>query len=645
MMPARLLEPIAIGSMRLRNRIAMPPMTMAYASETDGVSETDIAYFAERARGGAGLIMVGGVCVEGKLGKLLVPGPLHCIDTDEQIEGFARLAEAVHAHGARIAMQLYHAGRQTSLDKTRGEQPVSASDTDTTFMGVLPMPRARALSVPEIETLEDAFAEAARRAQEAGFDAVLIDGGAGYLIAQFMSPFVNRRTDAYGGTLEGRMRFPLRILEKTRARVGSDFPLLFDLPADELIEGGIRPAEARVMARMLEEGGVSAFRIHVALYETYQYVVPPACVPRAVHAGLAREIKEALRKAKVMVGHRVNDPLLAERLLEEGCTDIVLMGRALIADPELPNKVAEGRLEEIRPCIACNIGCAGRIVLGLPATCTVNPAVGKEKEWRIEPAPRRKKVLVVGGGVGGMEAARTAALRGHEVVLIERQSNLGGWAAVGCLPPHKGEIQGLLRYYEAQLSKVGVRVELGKEASEQDVLARRPEAVVVAAGSSARMIDVPGAQASHVVLAADVLVGKAGTGDRVVVVGGGQTGLETAEFLAERGKKIAVVEMLPEVGADMEFITKLFLLQRLARAGVRTLTNRKVDGITEKGVRAGGEVLEADTVVVAVGLRPNRGLAEALKGKVEELYEIGDCVKPRSLLDAIHEGARVGRAI
>lgn len=645
MIPRKLLEPTAIGPVQLRNRIAMPPMTMAYASETDGVSETDIAYFTQRARGGAGLIMVGGVCVEGRLGKLLVPGPLHCLDRDEQIEGFARLAEAVHAHGARIAVQLYHAGRQTSLDKTGGEQPVSASEVDTMFMGVLPMPRARALSVAEIEAIEDAFAEAARRAKEAGFDAVLIDGGAGYLIAQFMSPFVNRRTDSYGGTLEGRMRFPLRILEKTRARVGADFPLLFDLPADELLEGGIRPAEACAMARMLEEAGVSAFRIHVALYETYQYVVPPACVPRAVHARLGRQIKEAVREAKVMVGHRVNDPLLAERLLEEGCADIVLMGRALIADPELPKKAGEGRLGEIRPCIGCNIGCVGRIVVGLPATCTVNPAVGKEREWRIEPASRRKRVLVVGGGVGGMEAARTAALRGHEVVLVEKQDRLGGWAALGCLPPHKEEILGLLRYYESELARLGVRIELGKEVSEREVLDRQPDAVVVAAGSTALTLDVPGAQASHVVHAADVLAGKADTGERVVIVGGGQTGLETAEFLVEKGKKVTVVEMLPEVGADMEFITKVFLLERLARSGVTILASRKVDAITERGVQAGGELLRTDTVVVAVGLKPNRGLAEVLKGKVPELYEIGDCVKPRRLLDAIHEGAGASRAI
>ncbi|MEW6440575.1 MAG: FAD-dependent oxidoreductase [bacterium] len=641
----RLMEPVTIGGMTLRNRIGMPPMTMAYASPADGVSQTDRDYFAERAKGGAALIMVGGVCVEGRIGKLMVPGPLHCLDRDEQIPGYAALADAVHAHGARMAVQLYHAGRQTSLDKTAGAQPVSSSAKETLFMGVVPMPSARALAVNEIEQIEDDFAEAARRAQAAGIDAVLIDGGAGYLIAQFMSPFVNKRTDAYGGSLEKRMRFPLRIVEKTRERVGSAYPLLFDLPADELVEGGIRIEESRVMARMLEEAGISAFRIHVALYETYQYVVPPAAVPRGVHAPLGRAIKESVREAKVMLGHRINDPLLAEKLLGEGAADFILMGRALIADPELPVKVEEDRLEDIRPCIACNIGCVGSIVAGVPATCTVNPMAGKEAEHRLVPAPRRKKVVVVGGGVGGMEAARVAALRGHEVILYEKSGRLGGWAAVGCLPPHKEEIRGLVDYFSAQLRKSGVRVELDREATVREILAGAPDAVVVATGSVASVPGIPGAAGDHVVQAADVLTGKAQTGSRVVVVGGGQTGLETAEFLAGKGKRVSVIEMLPEVGADMELITKVFMLPRLARAGVETRTSVRVEEITKQGVRAGGELFEADTVVLATGLKARDGLSEALKGKVPEVHVIGDCVKPRKLLDAIHEGARAGRTL
>jgi 2,4-dienoyl-CoA reductase-like NADH-dependent reductase (Old Yellow Enzyme family)/pyruvate/2-oxoglutarate dehydrogenase complex dihydrolipoamide dehydrogenase (E3) component len=641
----KLMQPASIGNLKLRNRIAMPPMTMAYADETEGVSQTHVDYFSERAKGGVGLIIVGGVCVEREIGQLFVPSHLLCIDRDDTIPGYKRLVDAVHSHGAKIAIQLYHAGRQTSLDKTGGAQPVSASDVDTVFMGVLPMPSARALSLPEIEQLEDAFADAAERAKRAGFDAVLIDGGAGYLIAQFMSPFVNKRTDAYGGDFEGRMRFPLRIVEKTRKKVGADYPLLFDLPTDELIEGGICLEESQAMARALEEAGIQGFRIHVALYETYQYVVPPASVPRGVHAERARAIKESVRDAKVLLGHRINDPLLAEDLLQREMADVILVGRPLIADPEFCNKAMEGRPEDIRKCIACNIGCVGSIVTGTPATCTVNPAVGREKDFELRTAAVPKKVLIVGGGVGGMEAARVAASRGHQVALYERQDHLGGWGAVGCIPPHKQEIRDLIDYFGTQLKKLGVEVHLGRALTPEDVLAEKPDAVILATGSEELLPPIPGADQANVLTASDVLTDKVETGHRVVIVGGGQTGLETAEFLSEKGKNVTVLEMLAEVGQDMELMSKVFMMPRLAEAGIEILTDTKVEEIHEQGVRSTGGEIAADSVVMAVGLKALDPKAESLREKIAEVYEIGDCVKPRRLLDAIHEGARVAMSL
>jgi NADPH-dependent 2,4-dienoyl-CoA reductase/sulfur reductase-like enzyme len=516
---------------------------------------------------------------------------------------------------------------------------------DTLFMGVIPMPSARALTVHEIERLEDAFADAAGRARQAGFDAVLIDGGAGYLIGQFMSPFVNRRTDEYGGDLKGRMRFPLRIVQKTKEKIGSELALLFDLPTDELIEGGIRLEESKLMARMLEEAGVDGFRIHVALYETYQHVVPPAAVPRGVHAGRARAIKESVTRAKVMLGHRINDPVLAEDLLQQEAADIILMGRPLIADPELCRKVEEGRLADIRKCIACNIGCVGNIVSGIPATCTVNPAVGRERELEIVPAKEPKKVLVVGGGVGGMEAARVAALRGHRVALYEKEDHLGGWAAVGCIPPHKQEIRELIGYFETQMTRLRVDVRLGKRVTAEDIVDEKPDAVILATGSQELVPDIPGAAAANVVTAAAVLTGKVETGTKVVILGGGQTGLETAEFLAERGKRVTVLEMLSEVGRDMELISKIFMMPRLAEAGIVIRTDCRVEEIQAQGVKCTTETIAADTVVIAAGLRASRISSDALVGRIQEVHEIGDCVKPRRLLDAIHEGAKVARSI
>ncbi len=592
-----------------------------------------------------GLIIVGGVCVEGKVGQLFVPSPLLCIDNDASIPGYRKLVEAVHEHGAKIAIQLYHAGRQTSLEKTGGVQPVSASDVDTLFMGVMPMPSARALTLDEIEDLEDAFADAAARAKEAGFDAVLIDGGAGYLIGQFMSPFVNKRRDEYGGDLDGRMRFPLRIVEKTRKKVGPEFTLLFDLPTDEMIEGGIHVEESKDMARMLEESGIEGFRIHVALYETYQYVVPPASVPRGVHAGRARAVKESLSGAKVMLGHRINDPVLAEDLLQQEAADIILMGRPLIADPELCRKVEEGRLEDIRRCIACNIGCVGNIVTGTPATCTVNPAVGREKKFEIAPADKPKRVLIVGGGVGGLEAARVAALRGHRVTLCEKEDHLCGWAAVGCIPPHKEEIKELIAYYETQMGKLGVRVQRGRSMTVEDILEEKPDAVILATGSDETVPDLPGVDGANVVTAAAVLTQRVETGPKVVVIGGGQTGLETAEFLAKRGKTVTVLEMLPEAGQDMELMSKIFMMPRLAQAGIVTRTDTRVAEIHSGGVRSSRGEIEADSVVLAAGLRRRANLSRGLAGKIDSLREIGDCVRPRRLLDAIREGAEAARVL
>jgi len=364
----KLMEPINIGPLQLKNRMAMPPMTMCYANESDGVSQQHINYFSERAKGGVGLIMVGGVTVEGEIGKLNVPSPLLRIDHDKYVAGFNRLVEAIKDHGTKTAIQLYKAGRQTSLEKTGGVQPVSSSDISGMLLGVVPMPEARAMTIDEIEKMEDAYASASFRAKTAGFDAVMIDGGAGYGIAQFMSPFVNKRTDEYGGDLEGRMRFPLRIIAKTKAMVGDDYPLFFDLPANEFIDGGITPEESCVMAQMLEEAGILSFRIHVGLLENYYYVVPPAAIPRGAHVSLAKQVKDSVKNAKVMLGHRINDPKLAEDILKEEKADIILLGRPLIADPEFPRKVTEGRLEDIRKCLACNIGCLGRIAQGLPSS-------------------------------------------------------------------------------------------------------------------------------------------------------------------------------------------------------------------------------------------------------------------------------------
>jgi 2,4-dienoyl-CoA reductase-like NADH-dependent reductase (Old Yellow Enzyme family)/thioredoxin reductase len=643
----KLLEPISIGTLELKNRMAMAPMSTGYANDNDGVSQQCIDYFVERAKGGVALIIVGCVVVEGEVGKILAPSPQLRLDHFKYVAGFNRLVDAIKDHGAKTAIQLCHAGRQTGLEITGGVQPIAPSDVlATPFLGLIPGTDARAMTVEEIKQMENAYAAAALRSKRAGFDAVLIDGGAGYGIAQFMSPFVNKRTDEYGGDLQGRMRFPLRIIEKVKAEVGDDYPLLFDLPANEFIEGGITPEESRLMAQLLEKAGILAFRIHPGLWENYYYGIPPACIPRAVHAELAKGIKDSLKNAKVMVGHRINNPELAEEVLEKDQADVILLGRSLIADPEFPRKAAEERPEDICKCIACNIGCIGRLFLGIPISCTVNPMMGKEMEYKIIHADRPKKVLIVGGGVAGMEAARVAAMRGHRVTLVEKSDRLGGQARIAAIPPFKYEIRGVVEYYETQLNKLGVKVELGKEMKTTDVLDRRPEAVIIATGAQPiDSINLPGAKNNQVVTAWDVLTEKANIGQKVVILGGGFVGLETAEFLAAQGKEVTVLEMLPEVGMDLEAFSRVLAMPRLAAAGIKLYTDTKADEITREGVRAGDQKFAGETVVLAIGHKACNSLVAQLKDLVPELYVIGDCYKPRKMISAIHEGAKVARQL
>jgi NADPH-dependent 2,4-dienoyl-CoA reductase/sulfur reductase-like enzyme len=315
------------------------------------------------------------------------------------------------------------------------------------------------------------------------------------------------------------------------------------LPSDELIEGGIKVEESTRMAQVLEDTGIDAFRIHVGIFEKYQYIAPPAAVPHAVNAPLARILKENLSRAKVMLGHRINDPLEADKLLVDGAADVILLGRPLIADPDFPQKAIEGRFDDIRKCIACNIGCIGGISMGQPATCTVNPRVGKEANLKMLPATTPRNVMVVGAGVGGMEAALVARQRGHTVSLYEKSDHLGGWAAIGCIPPHKYEIEGLIGYYETQLQKNGIEVRYGVTVDAQMMEDENPDVVILATGSSAASPQIPGVDLPHVHLFEGILTGQVEAGERVVVIGGGQTGLETAEYLAEMGKSVMVVEM------------------------------------------------------------------------------------------------------
>jgi 2,4-dienoyl-CoA reductase-like NADH-dependent reductase (Old Yellow Enzyme family)/thioredoxin reductase len=636
----KLFEPFKIGTMELKNRIIMPAMGTNFSAEDGSVTQRLINYHVERAKGGVGLIIVEGAYVEprgkGSVRQLAV-------DHDSKIPGLRELAAAVRANGAKVALQLFHGGRQ-SHSSIIGTQPVSASEVPCQLTGETP----RALTVPEIKDVIEAFAEAARRTKEAGFDAVEIHGAHGYLISQFLSPLTNRRNDQYGGDVRGRARFLLEILERVREKVGSGYPVLCRINGDDYIEGGIKLEEAKVIAKMLEDGGVNAIHVSGGIYDSpIPVTTAPMTLPRGNMVHLAAGIKKVVNVPVIAVG-RINDPELAEEILRQGKADLVSMGRALLADPYLPRKAAAGALNEINRCTACD-ECISRLFFNEDIACSVNAALGREEEYRIEKAKVRKRVLVVGGGPAGMEAARVSALRGHEVILYEKSRRLGGQLNLAAVPPHKEEIKNVTTYLETQIRKLGVKIILGEEVTLQLVEEIKPDVVCIATGSIPIVPENMIVKGDNIPTAQDVLSGVASVGEKVVVVGGGMVGAETAEFLAERGKKVTILEMLGRIGADMVPMVITLLYRRLKELGVVMLTNAKVERITRNSVvyekDGKKQTVEADSVVLAVGSKSNRSLMEALKDKVPELYAIGDAEKPGKVLKAIHDGYRAALKI
>ena len=662
-----LFTPIKVGTMELKNRIVMPAMHFLPSWEGK-VLPHHLDYFGERAKGGAALIIIGGCTIDETSGAVNM---LSAKD-DQFIPGLSGLAQAVQDQGAKIAAQLYHAGRYSHSILMGGRKSVSSSPIRSRFTGETP----RELSIPEIQQIQGNYALAAARIKQAGFDAVEVIASAGYLISQFLSPLVNRRKDEYGGDDENRMRFGLEVIREIRREVGPDFPILVRVAGNEFMDGGLANKEARVFSRGLEKAGANMIDVTGGWHETR---IPQITMglPRGGFTYLAQGIKEAV-SIPVMACNRINDPLLADRILRDGQADLIGFARGLIADPELPNKARGGKLDEINTCIACNQGCFDPIFEQKPQTCLVNARAGAEGKLTLEPASEKKRVMVVGGGPAGMEAARVAALRGHEVCLYEKSETLGGQIPLAAAPPGRAEFLAFPRYLETQLKKLKVRVHTGTEVTALTVERENPDAVVLATGALPSVPDIKGADGANVALAWDVLSGKADTGKEVVVIGGGAVGLETALFLARKGtvdaatlyflmfnqaegpemiqsllyrglKKITVLEMSNKIGQDIGPSTRWTILQDLARLGVRTLTKASAKEITGQGVvidRGGREEwIAGDTVVLATGAKSVSSLVDQIKGRVPETYVIGDAKSPRKALDAVAEGLAVGRTI
>ncbi|MDD4996573.1 MAG: FAD-dependent oxidoreductase [Syntrophales bacterium] len=639
-----LFTPLKIGKMELRNRIVMLPMTTGYCEADETVGDRFIDFFAERAKGGAGLIIIPFSPIAA--GSPVEPGMFD----DRFVPGVKKLTAAIRAHGAKSACQLitsYHVIFRDNLPEVVGPSAILNQ-----ILRVAP----RAITTDEIRFIVAEYGKAARRVREGGFDAVEILVGGGYLLNRFLSPVGNQRDDEYGGSLENRMRILLEILASMKRAVGDDFPIGVRLNVEEQMPGGHTLKESKIVARALEKAGVRLINCYTGWHESPIPTVAPS-LPKGAFAHLAEAIRGAV-SIPVIAANRINDPFIAEKILAAGQADLIGMGRALLADPELPVKAKAGRVDEIVPCIACS-RCLGEILTiyktwgeGAGAFCSVNPLAGREGACRLERAAKPKKVFIVGGGPAGLEAARTASAQGHQVTLFEKAAETGGWLRVGCLPPHKGEIRTLADCLAVRAQKAGAEIRLHSEAGPQTVAAGKPDVLVVAAGASPRVPAIPGVDASHVVAAEDVLTGKKTVRGSVVIIGGGLVGCETAEFLAEQGGDIttvAVVEMLDRMAAAISPTYRPFFLSRLKKMGIRMETHTTVEAITAKGVRVNrkgvSDFIEADFVVLAVGLKADPALTEKFRSTAPEVFLIGDCVEPRMIKEAIEEGFAVGMKI
>ena len=637
-----------IGNFQVKNRIVMLPMARQFQGFNGEVTQKTIDYYAERAKGGVGLIIVGSTRVFPPGHPFYTPGHLN-IGDDRYLPGHCDLVQAIHAHGAKVAIQFGHVGGQTV------RQSVAASDVQQFFCDGTAYCKPRPISRDEIYDMIELFGQGALKAKTAGYDMVEIHAAHGYLLSGFLSPKLNLRTDEFSGSLENRASIIMKLIKQIKRVAGDDFPVCVRISADDFIEGSIDLGESPQVAKILEEAGADVISVSAGSHET-QHLSNDIM---RMDEDFKRPLFEAVKKEvtiPIIIGGGYRNPDTAEKIVADGVADFLGMARSFLADPKWPRKAQEGRVEDIRRCVSCG-EClyqrGGKFTW--PQGCSVNPVFAREREWSVvEPAAVKKKVMVIGGGPAGMEAARIASLRGHKVTLYEKGQELGGQLLLAAAPPGKRRLLWIRDYLATQLEKQNVKVNLGVDVSPELIDKKNPDVVVLASGATPKQADFIDINDERVVNAWDILGSQVEPENQnVVIIGGNMLGCEVAEFMADKGNFVSVIKMRPgaAMAEDCEPTNRRGLLDSLQECRVSLLSGFKVEGLTGDGVkvvqRDSGEerTLEAETIVLALGATPERSLLDDLKKEEIEFHPIGDCRQPNNIRQAIYEGALVGRQL
>lgn len=631
-----LLSSGKIGSLELKNRAIMAPMSAALGNPDGTISDALIAYLTARADGGVGMIITEYCFVteDGRSSDHQIS-----VTDDEKIPGLKKLADAVHEHGAKICLQLQHGGRRSMVRVMAPTAIMKQTDRVTPYE----------MTTEDVYDLIDAFIAGAVRAKKAGFDMVEVHCSHGYLLNDFVSPSANRRTDEFGGGLTGRAKAPVMIIQGIKKACGKDYPVSVRLNGDDMVSDCNLGRDSAALAMLLEEAGADLIDVSGGM-NGVGYGIAPAAVKTGYNADPAEEIRKVVN-IPVAVAGRINEPEYAESLLRKGQVDFITLGRSLFADPDFVNKAAAGREEEICPCVGCLQRCYGSYGHGGQFRgCMVNPFSMRETVLKMEPAEVKKKVAVVGAGIAGMEAAWIAAARGHQVELFEQNAYPGGQFKIAAIPPHKQMLARACVYYANMCKKHGVNMHFNTKADRTLIERMNPDVVIVATGGVPLVPGIPGLKESGCIANREILLGRIAPGNKALILGGGLQGAETADFMAEHGYEVTIIEMRDGIAMDDHPATQKLLLERLEANHVQMITSATVKTVYPDGVdyEKAGELVSMkgfDSIILAFGTKSNQALAEEIKDMGAEVIVIGDAAKAGNAVEAIYRGAVIGTSI